>query len=332
MTDATGLRVALTSRATLLDRADRASALAPGMVIEQVAAHGTIHDRRASLAGAFAVVAGAEPYSAELLDRLPDLCLIARSGVGFDAIDIAAASRLGIHVTTTPGSNAQGVAEHAVTLLLHLTHRVPHYDARVRSGQWRDGEFYTEVQGMTVGLVGFGRIGRATGALLHALGARVLAFDPGPVIEAPPYVTMVGSLDELLPQCRAVSLHTPLLGSTRGLIGAAQLALLPNGAFLVNTARGGIVDESALESALRSGHLAGAALDVLETEPPSPDHPLLALDTCVFSPHSASLGSHTVERMTLTVESQLNAVAQGLTPPDLVNDPAGARFPALVRG
>ena len=325
--DSSNLWAALASAATLFDEPRLEVGLSSQIRVSSVPNHGTLADRTANLAGAFAVIAGSEPYPAELLEGLPQLCLIARSGVGFDQIELDAAARLGIHVTTTPGANAQGVAEHVVTLLLHLTHRVSYYDARVRSGQWRDENFVSEVQGMTVGIIGFGHIGRAIAALLHAFGARIIAFDVAPIVDAPSYVTMASSIEEMLPQCQAISLHTPLMDSTRGLIGGDELALLPRGAYIVNAARGGIIDEVALESALRSGQIAGAVLDVLAQEPPRTDHPLLAFDTCVFSPHSASLGAHTIERMTRMIATQLNLVAEGLAPAGLINSPVVPRFP-----
>lgn len=323
------LCAALASTATLLDDEDLDLCLPPSLRIYPIPANGPFDERVHHLGDSFAVVAGAEPYPANLLECLPNLCLIARSGVGYDQIDLAAASDLGIHVTTTPGKNAQGVAEHVVTLLLHLTHRVPYYDTRVRSGQWRDGVFFQEIQGMTVGIIGFGHIGRATAALLHAFGARILAIDVMPINDAPSYVTVASSLAEMLPQCQAISIHTPLLDSTHDLISGDELALLPRGAFVINAARGGIVNEDALASALRSGHIAGAGLDVLLIEPPGLDNPLLAIETCVFSPHSASLGVYTIECMTRMIVTQLNAVAEGQTPIGLINAPVQPRFPAL---
>lgn len=324
-----GLRGALASRATVFGDG-RDFGLSPRIRLEQVPPTGSLAERILHLENSFAVVAGAEKYSADLLEQLPNLCLIARSGVGFDQIDLDAASRLGIHVTTTPGVNAQGVAEHAVTLLLALTHRVAHYDARVRNGLWRDGDFFPEIGGMTVGIIGFGHIGRATAALLHAFGARIIAFDAAPIVDAPSYVTVASEIEDLLPHCQAISLHIPLLDSTRGLIDADALDLLPKGAYVINAARGGVIDEDALASSLRSGHIAGAGLDVLADEPPAQDNPLFGIETCVFSPHSASLGSHTVEKMTRMIATQLTSVAEGSIPAGLVNVPVQSRFPVLV--
>lgn len=325
----TDMWAALASTATLFGD-DRDFGLSSRVRLQDVPPNGPVGERVGDLTGAYAVVAGAEAYTADLLDRLPHLCLIARSGVGFDQIDLDAATRLGIHVTTTPGVNAQGVAEHTVTLLLSVTHRVAHYDARVRNGEWRDGDFFPEIQGMTVGIIGFGHIGRATAALLHAFGARIIAFDVMPIRDAPDYVVVSTSIAEMLPLCQAISLHTPLLDSTRGLIGGDELALLPRGAFVINAARGGVLDELALASALRTGHVAGAGLDVFAQEPPALDDPLLTIDTCVLSPHSASLGAHTIELMTRMIATQLNSVAEGATPTGLINTPAQPRFPLLV--
>lgn len=324
------LRTALVSSATLFAEPTGDFGLAPHVQLIPTPASGTLPERIAALRGCFAIVAGPEPYGQELLAELPELCLIARSGVGYDQIDVEAASSLGIHVATTPGENALGVAEHAVTLLLHLLHRVPHYDSRVRSGTWRDGAFFPEIQGMTIGIIGFGRIGRAFADIVHAFGAHVLAYDVVPIIDAPPHVQVAASLDEMLPHCQAISLHVPLLPATASLIGARELGMLPAGAYVINTARGGIVDEAALLDALASGHLAGAGLDVLEKEPPAPDNPLLALDSCVFSPHTASFGLTTIERMTAMIAGQINDVACGITPQGLVNRLQAPRFPVQV--
>lgn len=331
MPDTDVLRTALVSSATLFTEPAVDFGLTSRVQLVPTPAHGTLDERIASLKGCFAVVAGPEPYERDLLAELPDLCLIARSGVGYDQIDLDAASSLGIHVATTPGQNALGVAEHAIAMLLYLLHQIPYYDRRVRNGAWRDGVFFPEIQGMTVGVIGFGRIGRTFADLIHAFGARVVAYDVAPILDPPAHVTVCDSLGDLLRQCTAVSLHVPLVPATRGLIGHEELALLPQGAYVINTARGGIVDEIALAEALSSGRLAGAALDVLDQEPPDPANPLLGLDRCVFSPHTASFGLHTIERMTSMIAGQINDVASGRTPAGLVNDPASARFPALMR-
>lgn len=327
MSEPAPLTAALVSMATRFTEPGTDFGLLPGIELSVRPGNGELGDRLDALRGCFAVVAGPEPYPLDLLAELPDLCLIARSGVGFDQIDVDAASRLGIHVATTPGQNALGVAEHAVTLLLYLLHRVPYYDDRVRTGAWRDGAFFPEIQGMTVGVIGFGRIGRAFADLVHAFGARVLAYDVAPIHDAPAHVRVCTSLDSLLPHCQAISLHVPLLPSTASLIGARELAQLPVGAYVINAARGGILDEAALFDALAGGHLAGAGLDVLEQEPPAPDHPLLALGSCVFSPHTASFGRRTIERMTAMIAGQVNDVASGITPQGLVNQPDAPRFP-----
>jgi D-3-phosphoglycerate dehydrogenase / 2-oxoglutarate reductase len=330
VSDPAALTAALVSMATRFTEPGADFGLLPRVELSVRPANGDMAERIDALQGCFAVVAGPERYSLDLLAALPDLCLIARSGVGFDQIDVDAASRLGIHVVTTPGENALGVAEHAVTLLLHLLHRVPHYDARVRTGAWRDGAFFPEIQGMTIGVIGFGRIGRAFADIVHAFGARVIAYDVVPILDTPPHVRVATSIDEMLPHCQAISLHVPLVPSTAGLIGARELDMLPGGAYVINTARGGIVDEGALLDALVDGHLAGAGLDVLEQEPPAPDNPLLALESCVFSPHTASFGLRTIERMTAMIAGQINDVACGITPQGLVNHPQAPRFPRYM--
>lgn len=322
------LRVALVSEATVLDDPSFGGLDAEGFSVIPTPRHVNEAAQVASLAGCFAVVAGAEPYPRSVLEALPDLRVISRSGVGYDAIDVAAADDLGIHVTVTTGVNAMGVAEHAMSMLLALLHRTAAYDDRVRHGKWRDGQFFGELYGSTVGIVGFGRIGRNLARMMQAFDVTVLAYDPAiPEDHSEVGVTFFSSLDEMLPRCNVVTLHVPLTAGTRHLLGAEQFALLPQGAIIVNTARGPVLDESALLDALASGHLGGAALDVMETEPLLAGSALTAVENCVLSPHIASFGQRTIAQLSQRIVEQVAAVAKGKLPEGLVSTPAlgGAR-------
>lgn len=238
-----------------------------------------------------AMIAGGEVLSAEMIALAPRLRVIARTGVGYDAVDVAAATGRRIPVTITPGANHGSVAEMAFALLLALARDVVPNDRMVRAGGWRRA-LVRPVRGQTLGIVGLGRTGRAVASRAAAFEMRVVAHDPAlDPSTAPagcPGVTLVG-LDELLAVSDVVSLHLPLTAATSQVINRATIQRMRPGAVLINTARGGLVDEAALYEALRGGHLAGAGLDVLQDEPPAPDNPLLTLSNVVVSPHLGGL-------------------------------------------
>jgi D-3-phosphoglycerate dehydrogenase len=222
---------------------------------------------------------------------------IARAGVGVDNIDVGAATRKGIVVMNTPGGNTVSTAEHTITLLLALARHIPAADAGVRQGKWKELRtrlIGSQLAGKTLGVVGLGRIGREVARRAAGLDMKVVGYDPflSPAAAAQLGIEAVGALADLLPRCDFLTVHTPLNDQTRNLIGARELALLPQGARVLNCARGGIINEEALAEVLRSGHLAGAALDVFVQEPPPADHPLLKLPNVVVAPH---LGAATVE-------------------------------------
>jgi D-3-phosphoglycerate dehydrogenase / 2-oxoglutarate reductase len=221
----------------------------------------------------------------EALPRLPKCRAVFRSGSGLDSIPVAAAQALGIAVHNTPESIAESVAEHAVALLLALVRQVTVQDRRVRAGQWAGSEPQQRwhLSRRCLGLVGYGGIARRVERMLAGFDLRVLHHDPFSPRSTP--------LPDLLREADAVSLHCPLTRETRHLIGATELALMKPGALLVNTARGAVVDEAALVEALRANRIGGAALDVLEQEPPAPDNPLLALDNVILSPHIAAFSA-----------------------------------------
>jgi len=244
----------------------------------------------ALLPGVDGFIAGLDAIDAAALAAADSLRVIARYGVGVDNVDLAAAEARSIVVTNTPGANARSVAELTVALLLLLARPVVRAAAETRAGGWPRLPGLS-LAGKTVGLVGFGAIGRQTARLLAAFDCRLLAYDPL-LNEATAAALGVraAALDELLAAADFVSLHAPALPETRGLVDASFLAKMKPGASLINTARGELVDEAALYDALANGRLRGAALDAFQTEPPGADNPLLALPNVIATPH---MGAHT---------------------------------------
>jgi D-3-phosphoglycerate dehydrogenase len=238
----------------------------------------------AALRGVEAVVAGSELYTAAVLDANPQLKVIARVGVGYDAIDVAAATARGVAVTIAPNTNQGSVAEHTFALLLGFTRHVPARHAALAAGGW-NRLMSLPLRGRTLGLAGLGRIGKAVAARAAAFELRVLAFDPFPDAAycAAHAVTLV-PFDRLLAESDFLSLHLPLTPETRHLINCDTLAKMKPGAVLVNTSRGGLVREADLLPALRGGRLAGAALDVFEEEPLPASHPLRVRPASMCSP------------------------------------------------
>jgi phosphoglycerate dehydrogenase-like enzyme len=245
---------------------------------------------RASLPEADAFIAGGELVTAELIALAPRLRAIARTGVGYDAVDVAAATARKIPVVITPGTNQESVAEQAFALILALSRNIVNNCQSIRGGGW-DRTMVQPLRSKTLGLVGLGRIGRAMATRGLAFGMRVVAYDP--IAADTDFESRHGirrlSLDELLATADVVSLHSPLTNETRGMINRATLARMRPGSYLINTARGGLVVESDLAESLASGHLAGAGLDVLNAEPPEPGNPLLQLPNVVLSPHMGGL-------------------------------------------
>jgi len=230
--------------------------------------------------------------SAEVIAALECCRAIVTYSVGFDHIDLAAARDRGIGVSNTPDWCVDEVANHVMALLLAANKKIALHDRNLRAGRWDHGVLppLHRITGQTLGLVGVGRIGAAVAERARPFGLRTLAFDP---FVPPERVAALGaepaaSLDELLAQADYVSLHVPLTPATRHLIGAAQLARMRPSAYLINAARGPVVDEAALVEALQSGAIAGAALDVYEREPLAADSPLLALESVTLTPHCAS--------------------------------------------
>lgn len=237
--------------------------------------------------------------TAELVALAPRLRVACRFGAGYDNLDLAALTRRGIPLATTGSANADTVAEHALYLMLALARRGPALDRAVKGGAWPRGFGGVELRDRTCLVVGYGRIGRAIVRRSAAFDMKIVVFDPHLPAEAPAGdgYRSAARLADALPEADFVVLACALTTETRSLIGAAALARMKRSAFLVNVARGPVVDEAALVAALREGRLAGAGLDVLETEPPQPGNPLLARDEVVLTPHVAAFIDTAYDRM-----------------------------------
>lgn len=245
--------------------------------------------------------------------------LIQLVSVGFDQMDLALCKELGIPVANNGGTNALDVAEHTIAMILALYRRFVELDHNVRTNNWRGidsgGSTYC-IDGKTVGLIGLGQIGQRVARLLRAFGATVIYYDAFPAkleVEQELGVERV-ELDALLQRADVVSLHVPLNASTKGLINERSLSLMKPNAILVNTCRGPVVDEAALAVALQQGQIAGAALDVLEKEPPAADNPLLQLPNVLFTPHTAGVTRDTWARRGKFIFANLQRVWAGEKP------------------
>lgn len=260
----------------------------------------TSEELRALLPGCDGYIAGLDVIDRAALEAADRLKVIARYGVGIDNIDLAAAAEKSIVVTNIPLANASSVAELTIALMLALARSLPTLVAQTKAGQWPRTTGLT-LEGKTVGLIGLGAIGKQVARRLRCFGCRIVAYDPAAdAAFAAAHGVELSSLDEVLHQADFLSLHVPLTSETRGMVNTQFLARMKPGAFLINTARGEIVDETALLEALQSGHLRGAALDVFSRQPPDPNHPLLALPQVIATPHC---GAHT--------DGALNAMGWG---------------------
>lgn len=269
---------------------------------------------RALLPGCHGYIAGLDVIDRAALEAADALKVIARYGVGVDRIDLEAARARGIVVTNTPSANAASVAELTIGLMIALARSIPTADAATRAGQWPR---FTGValEGKTVGLIGFGSIGQQTARRLQGFDCRILTYDPAVAPEvARTHQVEWAPLEEVVAQADFLSLHLPLTPATRGMVNVDFLARMKPGAFLINTARGELIDDDALVEALTSGRLRGAALDVFSREPPDPRHPLLKLPNVIVTPHA---GAHTDAAMNAMGWGALRdclAVLRGETP------------------
>ena len=259
----------------------------------------TIHDRTspadvlARTGDADAVLLNKAVLDARTIAQAPRLKYVGILATGWNTVDLAAAKKRGLVVSNVPGYSTDSVAQHAFALLLELTNQVALHSADAQSGGWTRNPDYCyrlspqiELAGLTLGIVGFGQIGQAVARIAHAFGMRVLAHRRDTSAPPPAGVAYV-SLDRLFAESDVVSLHCPLSPATAGLVDAARLAQMKPSAFLINTSRGPLVVERDLAEALRSHRIAGAGVDVLSTEPPAADNPLLSAPRCLVTPHLA---------------------------------------------
>ena len=252
-----------------------------------------------------------EPCTAEMIAAAPGLKLIQKIGIGVNTIDLEAAKARGIPVCNLPGTNSRAVAELTLAMMLCALRRLPSFDASVRRGVWTDPlleDGLGELGGRVVGLVGYGAIPRLLAPVLTAMGCRVLYTDQAPVADA---LGEFRSLPALLAEADVVTLHCPLNAGNEGLINRARIAAMKPGAVLINSARGGVVDQPALTEALQSGRLAAAGLDVFETEPPDFSAPLFRLPNVVVSPHVAWLSTGTFDRSFVVAAENCRRLAAG---------------------
>jgi D-3-phosphoglycerate dehydrogenase / 2-oxoglutarate reductase len=253
----------------------------------------------------------------ELLKEFTRCKVIGRFGLGVDNIDIPAAARLGITVTYVPDYCLHEVSDHAMALLLALARKIPFSNRLVQSGRWEVPPIVPlrRLEGQVLGLIGFGNIPRAIAPKAKAFGLRVISYDPyvsATVMNA--LAVEATSFEDLLGRSDFVSVHAPLLPATRSLMNAAAFARMKKGAFVVNTARGPLIDEAALVAALDSGHLAGAALDVVAVEPLAADSPLLGRDNVILTPHTAFYSVEALEELQTKCASDVARVLSGETP------------------
>ncbi|WP_413380399.1 phosphoglycerate dehydrogenase [Alkalihalobacillus sp. 1P02AB] len=247
------------------------------------------------------LVRSATKVTGELLDQMPNLKIVARAGVGVDNIDLDAATKRGVVVVNAPDGNTISTAEHTFAMICSLLRKIPQANASIKSGNWDRKSFQgSELRGKTLGIVGFGRIGTQIAQRAKAFEMPLLVFDPFLTKERAEKIGVTqASLDELLENADIITVHTPLTKETKGLLGMKNIAKTKQGVFLINCARGGIIDEQALKHYLANGHIAGAALDVFEEEPAT-DRELIDCENVITTPHIAAS----------TVEAQLNVASQ----------------------
>lgn len=265
-----------------------------------------------------------QPVEAALIASLSNCKIIARVGTGLDAIDIPAATERGIWVTSVPDYSIDEVSTHAIALLLNRARRLPAMFASVKAGRWYDAETIEpapRLQGQVLGLIGYGRIGRTVAAKALGLGLDVIVYDPFVKLDAGGDGLKQVELDELLKSADFISLHTPLSDSSRHIINGAALEKMKPSAYLINTARGELIDEAALLAAAQSGGIAGAALDVLTVEPPPPDFPLLHDERIAITPHAGWYSEASKLDVRVKAIDDVLRVLTGRAPRSPVNNP-----------
>jgi glyoxylate reductase len=281
------------------------------------------------LAGIDAVLAGMDRYTAAVLGskEAEQLKIISRWGVGYDAVDLSAAAERGIVVAYTPGLLNEAVADYTMALLLAVARRIAEGWHSLREGHWDSG-WGPDIGGKTLGLVGCGGIGQAVAKRARGFDMRLLGYDPAPMPDAERLGIEFVSLDRLLAESDFVSLHAALTPETRGLIGEAELRRMKPTAYLINTARGAVLEEAAIARALRENRIAGAALDVFAVEPLPPGHPLHSVPNLLLTPHQASLGYESGAKVSAAAVEAIMDLRGGRRPRHVAN-PNVFRSPLL---
>ncbi|MGH2458087.1 MAG: C-terminal binding protein [Chloroflexota bacterium] len=270
-----------------------------------------------------AIIVQYAPLTARVMDHLPRCRSMTRYGIGVDNVDVPAATERGIWVTNVPGFCAHEVAEHTLALVLSFVRRLRRLDRSVREGQWETIGLMRPTRRMaalTLGLIGFGQVARAVATSARGFGTRVIATAPRTTAETmADYGVAKVSLDDLLRESDFVSLHLPAGAQTRHLIDSRRLGLMKPSAYLLNTSRGTLVDEGALIEALQAGQIAGAGLDVLAKEPPTPDNPLLAMENVILTPHASYYSDDSLAFLQTAVAEETVRVLRGERPLNPVN-------------
>jgi len=283
--------------------------------------YGSYEEALADIETYDAVIVRVAELTEDVIERATQLKIIAKHGAGLDNVDIEAASRNNIAVCNTPGANARSVAEHAIALLFGVRRNLRTADRHVRSGGWERAAFTgRELTGDTLGLFGFGSIARETADLAHGIGLDVLEYDPYvPDDDVPARIERLTDFDELFERADAVSIHAPLTEDTKNAVSSSELSKLGERGVLLNTARGGVVKEKALITALENGDIAGAGLDTFESEPPGEDHPLYSRDDVLLSPHVGGVTEEALRRMSTRAAANVRTMYDGRLPESTVN-------------
>ena len=272
------------------------------------------------MGGISACLAGSEPYTPRVFRAMPDLKVVARAGVGYDAVDVAAATEHGVVVTFAPGTNQDAVAEHCFMLILALAKNLFAQHGPIVAGKW-PRQANVPLRGRTLGLVGLGRIGKAVTLRAIAFGMKVVAYEPYPDRAfVDQHQIRLMTLHDVLRESDYVSLHLPLTPESKGLINRPLLSLMKPTAYLINTSRGPIVDEGDLYEALKERRIAGAGLDVFCDEPPG-DNPICKLDNVVLTAHTAGVDTQSRDDMALSAATAIARLSQGDWPAELIVNP-----------
>ncbi len=270
------------------------------------------------------IVRSGTEVSADVLAAAPDLVIVGRAGIGVDNIDLDAATEQGVIVANAPQGNVRAAAEHTVAMTFAAARSIPQAHIRLRGGEWAKGEYLgTEVNGKTLGVVGFGRVGQEVAKRLGNLGMELITFDPYISEDRAAQIgaDLVKDLETCLSAADFLTIHTPLTSETEHMIGEEELAQLEGG-YVINCARGGIVDESALAAAVEDGIVAGAAVDVFKDEPVSPDNPLLDVDDVVVTPHLGASTEAAQQNVAVSIAEQIIAAFEGNPVSNALNAPS----------